>query len=119
MYEASCHCGSVRISVATLPDRVTDCNCSICRRYGALWAYYRQDQARLVAKPGALAAYLWGDRSIEFYHCTECGCVTHYESTEKGPESRFVINARMWPLEIRETLPIRRLDGNSTWEELD
>lgn len=44
MQKASCHCGKVRIEIGTLPATVTDCNCSLCRRYGALWGYYRRDQ---------------------------------------------------------------------------
>ena len=38
MIEASCHCGAVRLEIDSPPDEVTDCHCSICRRYGALWA---------------------------------------------------------------------------------
>jgi hypothetical protein len=116
MYEASCHCGQVRIEIAELPATVTDCNCSICRRYGALWGYYRRDQVRLDADPATLSAYLWGDRTIEFWHCRNCGCLTHYESVEKNPDSRFVINARMLPLETLQTLRVRKLDGADTWE---
>src|SRR5437763_8152672 len=37
MLSATCHCGSVRIHVRRAPRTVTHCNCSICRRYGALW----------------------------------------------------------------------------------
>jgi len=36
----SCHCGAVVVNVARRPRQLTDCNCSICRRYGTLWAYY-------------------------------------------------------------------------------
>ena len=35
---ASCHCGACILAVAVAPVEVTDCNCSICRRYGVLWA---------------------------------------------------------------------------------
>ena len=38
MIEASCHCGAVRLEIAQRPERLTSCNCSICRRLGALWA---------------------------------------------------------------------------------
>ena len=45
---ASCHCGSVRLEVDTPPSEVTECNCSICRRYGVLWAYYPPYQVRML-----------------------------------------------------------------------
>jgi hypothetical protein len=119
VYEASCHCGRVRIEIAELPSTVSDCNCSICRRYGALWAYYRRDQVRLHAAPETLSAYLWGDRSIEFWRCRACGCLTHYESVEKNADSRFVLNARMLPLDTLRSLQVRRFDGADTWEYLE
>ena len=36
---ASCHCGAVRIEVQRAPRTLTGCNCSVCRRHGALWAH--------------------------------------------------------------------------------
>ena len=56
---------------------------------------------------------------IEFFHCRSCGCLTHYESVEKEPDSRFVINARMWPPEIVDSLRVRSFDGASSWQYLD
>jgi hypothetical protein len=119
MFIASCHCESVRIELAELPPTVTDCNCSICRRYGALWAYYKREQVRLTAADSALAAYRWGDRTIEFWHCRCCGCMTHYESVEKQPQSRFALNARMLPLAALGSIPVRQFDGADTWTYLD
>ena len=119
MTVASCHCGQVKIEVAGLPSTVTECNCSICRRYAALWAYTRRREVRLNAAPGSLARYSWGDRSIEFCHCTRCGCLTHYESIEKHDDSRFAVNARMLPPELQSGLTVRRFDGADTWAYLD
>ena len=51
------------------PAWVLDCNCTICRRYGALWSYYRgDDQVKLITKPqaGSTFTYLWGDKDIAF-----------------------------------------------------
>ena len=35
----ACHCGSAGWTLEGDPGPVTACNCSLCRRYGALWAY--------------------------------------------------------------------------------
>jgi len=48
MIRASCHCGAVRLEIDAPPSEVTECNCSICRRYGVLWAYYTPEQVRLL-----------------------------------------------------------------------
>lgn len=119
MVTASCHCAAVRLEISQLPATVTDCNCSICRRYGALWAYYTRDQVRLDAEPEALGVYRWGDRTIEFRHCRHCGCVTHYESIDKYARSRIAINARMFPPEVAQSLPVRHFDGADSWQYLD
>ena len=39
MIEGSCHCGAVHWTFEGQPDGATACNCTVCRRYGALWAY--------------------------------------------------------------------------------
>jgi hypothetical protein len=49
MIKASCHCGTVRLEIDAPLTEVTECNCSICRRYGVLWAYYTPDRVRVLA----------------------------------------------------------------------
>ena len=85
MIRAACHCGAVRITVEPDPTWVGDCNCSICRRYGALWAYARdfKDPGRpitmtLVQGLDDLEAYLWAGKELAFWRCRHCGCVTHH-----------------------------------------
>ena len=117
--EATCHCGSVRLEADELPATVTSCNCSICRRYGALWAYFTRASARVTHGANMLEAYSWGDRTIEFFHCRNCGCLTHYESAEGVAQQRVVINARMLTPERLATIPIRRFDGADSWRFLD
>ncbi|MCW8873613.1 GFA family protein [Pseudomonadota bacterium] len=119
MFTASCHCKAVHIEIPELSATVTECNCSICRRYGALWAYYTRDQLRLPTDSAALSAYSWGDRTIEFWHCRHCGCLTHYESVDKHARGRVAVNARMLPLEVMESLPVRHFDGAVSWKYLD
>ena len=52
---------------------LTSCNCSICRRYGALWAYYRAADVRIVSKRGATDSYSWGRKALKFVRCATCG----------------------------------------------
>jgi hypothetical protein len=119
MLEATCHCGAVHIEVAQKPRTLTSCNCSICYRYAALWAYYTRRSVHVVCATGAVSAYLWGDRSIEFYHCVSCGCLTHYESVTKDKDSRIAVNTRMLPPADIAAVPIRHFDGADTWKYLD
>lgn len=119
MLFASCHCGAVRLEMARKPRQLTDCNCSICRRYGTLWAYYSRKTVRVVRGTDAMSAYVWGDGTLEFYHCNTCGCVTHHERVKKASDSTVAVNARTMEPDAIASLRIRKLDGASTWKYLD
>lgn len=119
MVHASCHCGAVRLEIARKPRQLTECNCSICRRYGARWAYYSRKTARMVSARGATSVYAWRNRSLEFHRCKRCGCVTHYEHARKRPDSTVAVNARMMEPEAIAGVRIRNFDGASSWRYLD
>ncbi len=99
MIEASCHCGAVRIEIGEAPETVNDCSCSICRRYGTLWAYYSPRTVQVSPASGATDGYMWGERRIEFHRCKRCGCVTHWAPAQEGLD-RMGVNARLLPPEV-------------------
>jgi hypothetical protein len=111
MFESSCHCGEVKLQVQSAPQEVNECNCSICRRYGVLWAYYSPAQVRVLAE-GATDCYLWGDKSIEFHRCHHCGCVTHWAPVDRHVD-RMGVNARLMAPEILAAARVRHSDGAS------
>jgi hypothetical protein len=119
MIRASCHCGAVALEADRLPRSVTECNCSICRRLGARWAYYTRKAARIVVGAEHVACYMWGDKTIEFYHCPHCGSCTHYEAVKKGADDRIALNARCFEPEDVASVAVRRFDGADTWRYLD
>ena len=55
----------------------------MCRRYGAIWAYYQRKSVAVICGNGALEKYGWRNRTLEFYRCKTCGCVTHHERSKK------------------------------------
>lgn len=115
----TCHCGNVRFEVAELPDWVVSCNCSICHRLGALWAYYAPGDVVVTVATGATSTYCWGDGMIAFHHCPGCGCTTHFTSTAKSDRDGMAINCRMVDRQLIEPLPVRRFDGANSWRFLE
>ena len=115
MIEASCHCGKVKIRIPNSTETVTSCNCTICIRYGALWAYFEPKSVTVSCNKGALGSYRWGDKTIEFKHCKSCGCVTHYIPTECGKKDRMAVNFRLVPANILNSTKIRYFDAAETW----
>ena len=118
MVEASCHCGGVRLEIDVAPTQVTDCNCSICRRYGTLWAYYAPGQVQQKQPGGATNTYMCNDRQLEFHRCATCGCVTHWAAVDADREWMGV-NARLMDPEVLSHARVRRLDGADTWKYLE
>jgi hypothetical protein len=117
MIEGSCHCGAVRLTVRTEPVEVTECNCSICRRLGARWAYYSPKDVTL-PKAGSTQPYVWGDRMLAFHRCKACGVTTHWQSLD-GSKDRMAINARIFNELDWDRIRIRQFDGAATWEYVD
>lgn len=113
MLIATCHCNSVRIEVDSPPTMLNQCHCSICRRYGTLWAYYGRDQVRVLSDAHATQFYCWGDRDLEFHRCRSCGCVTHWTDTDDSMR-RMAVNARMLEPEAIADVPIRQSSGPSS-----
>ncbi|MBY6185765.1 aldehyde-activating protein [Marinobacter hydrocarbonoclasticus] len=111
--ELSCHCGNITVSAEPLPGEVASCNCSICRRYAVLWAYYRPDQVRVSFRRSPTVFYLWGDQQVEFHRCDECGCVTHYVTTADCEADVSAVNMRMAEPAMLANLPVRQIDGAS------
>jgi hypothetical protein len=117
MIEITCHCGAVCLTAPEAPTEVTECNCSICRRLGAQWAYYTPAEVRL-KRIGSTEPYVWGERMLAFHRCRQCGCVTHWQSLD-GARPRMAVNARMIDGLDWTSMVIRHFDGAHSWSYVD
>lgn len=113
MIEATCHCGAVRLLAPRAPEMVADCNCSICRRLGTLWAYYDPAEVVMETPESALDAYARNDPEakgdLAFRRCGTCGCVVDWRWAGGG--DRMGINARLFEPVVLEGVTIRKVDG--------
>lgn len=111
--EVTCHCGNVRLTLEYPPEEIAECNCSICRRYAASWAYYTPQQVVVSYEKEKSLPYCWGDKEIEFHRCNLCGCVTHYITTPKCSSEVLGVNMRMVENDVRSAIPVRKINGAS------
>jgi hypothetical protein len=105
MIQGSCHCGAVQWRFDVTPESATACNCTVCRRYGVLWAYDYDGERIHVSGPTKV--YVRGTY-IGFHFCPECGCVAYWRSLQPDPEGRrrIAVNLRLAEPELVAALPI-------------
>jgi hypothetical protein len=119
MLTGRCHCGAVTVEVPSVPAAMTLCNCSICRRYGMLTAYFPQAAVRIDGHPGHTDTYVWGDRSLQFVRCRHCGCVLGWEPLKPNGDGRMGVNMRNFDPAALQDTRLRRFDGADTWKYID
>ncbi len=108
---ASCHCGAITLRLAAAPMQITHCNCSLCQKYGVLWAYYPITDVAIA--PAATETYAWNGNNVDFHRCANCGCVTHW--LPRNPKrDRMGINARLLAPQILDTAEVRFKDSAGT-----
>jgi hypothetical protein len=94
-----CNCDRVVFVVPDAPTTVNACGCSICRRYGAMWVHYPEEQVTLLYEHHTETFYgQCNGRRLSFSRCIGCGCVTHCRAVDKS-EPRIAVNARLIPAE--------------------
>lgn len=80
-HTASCHCGAVVLEL-DLPNGIVEprrCDCSLCRRRGAIVASVPLDGLRIVQGQDVLRLYQFNTRTAKHYFCSVCGIYTHHQ----------------------------------------
>ncbi|MES2293817.1 MAG: GFA family protein [Pseudomonadota bacterium] len=116
MLEGSCHCGQVTWRFDGVPTSATACNCTVCRRYGVLWAYDFEGERIHVAGP--TRAYTWGERGIGFHFCEQCGCIAYWRGTlpREDGRRRIAVNLRLAEPDQVADIAMRHFNGLE-WKE--
>ncbi|MCE2596462.1 GFA family protein [Motilimonas cestriensis] len=78
---ASCHCGAVQLELS-LPNGIEKprrCDCSMCRRRGAIVASVALDGVNIIKGHQKLKLYQFNTHTAKHYFCSECGIYTHHQ----------------------------------------
>jgi len=81
IHKSTCHCGAVELEIH-LPDGIVDphrCNCSICRRKGAIVASVPLSGLKVAKGEEKLNLYQFDTKEAEHYFCSVCGIYTHHK----------------------------------------
>ena len=121
MLKGSCHCGVLHWTFDGMPESVTACNCTLCRRLGVLWIYDFEGERIKIAGPSSF--YIREDQadpSLEIHFCSTCSCVLCWRSLKVGPDGRrrIAVNLRLTEPEPIAHLPIDHFDGLDKFDDL-
>jgi hypothetical protein len=115
MLNLSCLCGQVRIKVPKRPDFINECNCTLCSKAGARWAYFHPSD---VGIEGATKGYSREDKedpSAEIRFCANCGSTTHFiltaSAVSKFGNIQMGVNVRLADEKDLAGIELRYPDG--------
>ena len=92
-HQASCHCGNVVLEL-TLPNGIVNprrCDCSICRRKGAIVGSVDLSGIRIVQGEEFLTLYQFNTNTAKHYFCSVCGIYTHHQRRSNPNEYGYNI----------------------------
>ena len=92
---------------------VVDCNCSICRRTGALWHPAANADLRVLTGESDLVLYQFNTKTAKHYFCRQCGI--HPFLRPRLDPSRWAFNVRCIDAVDLSSCKVRPFDGQN-WE---
>ena len=80
MKKLTCHCGAVEGEINTLDklEKVLRCNCSICKRKGAIMSMVKNEDFKIIKGKDKLKLYQFHSKVAKHYFCSNCGIYTHH-----------------------------------------
>ena len=111
-HRASCHCGAVVLEL-DLPDGIVNplrCNCSICRRKGAIMASVPKSGLKVLQGEALLRTYQFNTKVARHYFCSNCGIYTHHQRRSSPNEYGYNVGCLegVNPFDLE---PVRLSDG--------
>ena len=84
MLNLSCLCGQIRIQTAEKPDYVHECNCTLCSKSGARWAYFHPSEVSVEGESSGYCREDKADPGALLQFCAKCGVTTHFVLTAQA-----------------------------------
>ena len=92
-HTASCHCGAVVLELS-LPNGIENprrCDCSICRRKGAIVGSVPLAGIKILKGEDVLKCYEFNTKTAKHYFCSVCGIYTHHQRRSNPHEYGYNI----------------------------
>ena len=75
-----CHCGVVEAEIKAPEnfERILRCNCSLCKRKGAVMSMVKNEDFRITKGVNKIKLYQFYTKVAKHYFCSICGIYTHH-----------------------------------------
>jgi hypothetical protein len=117
MLKLSCLCGQVRIEIPKQPDFINECNCTLCSKAGARWAYFHPSEVGIEGTTNGYCREDKDDPAAEIRFCANCGSTTHFILTasaiSKFGNSQMGVNVRLADERDLAGIELRFPDGRA------
>ena len=113
IYHGSCHCGRIAFDVEGDLSQVVDCNCSICRRKGALLWFVPRQQLRLLTPEADMSTYTFNKHVIQHHFCPICGMHPFGEGRDPAGNAMAAVNVRCLDDVDLDSLTVKHFDGRA------
>tara|TARA_A100001011_G_scaffold353980_2_gene396024 strand:- start:1438 stop:1800 length:363 start_codon:yes stop_codon:yes gene_type:complete len=80
MKKLTCHCGEIEAEI-NLPEKlekILRCNCSICKRKGAIMSIVKNEDFKITKGKEKLSLYKFHSKIANHFFCSMCGIYTHH-----------------------------------------
>ena len=80
MKRLNCHCGAIeaKINISDKFEKILRCNCSICKRKGAIMSMVKNEDFTILKGMEKLSLYQFHSKVAKHYFCSICGIYTHH-----------------------------------------
>ncbi len=109
-YHGACHCRRVRFEVDLALDHVRVCDCSICRKRGALNHRVEPADFRLLTPLEELSLYTFHTHTARDYFCPSCG-IQPFRRPRTAPHV-WTVNIRCLDDVDLDAIPVIRVHGS-------
>ncbi|MEF1326812.1 GFA family protein [Vibrio sp. M260121] len=112
LHKLSCHCGKVQIELS-LPNGIEKprrCDCSMCRRRGAIVASVPLNGIRIIQGEDTLRLYQFNTNTAKHFFCGECGIYTHHQRRSNPSEYGYNVGC-LEGVNPYELVEIEVMDG--------
>ena len=113
MQKLKCHCGGVEAEInIDKIHKILRCNCSICKRKGALMSIVKNEDFKITKGKDNLKTYQFHSKVAKHFFCSVCGVYTHHNPRSNTSMTGFNLGC-IDDIDVFKFEKVQVLDGQN------